>query len=145
MPAGNPLVRHDLRWRLGGISGGLLRVDLHLVALHFLLLLDLLVALTLDVLATVVGQLLFLGAALAVLDASHLGIAVVRGRGRLAVCLAPARTLGLLFLLLLGRLVGAVLVSVRDEVGLGLLRRELGWGRGLRIPVPRQRISRSFF
>ena len=125
---GNTSVRHDLS-SLGspGRSSWLLRVDLHLVALgsltlHLLFLLELVIALALDVNTAFVRQLGFVdGAVLPLfLDARHGGILA----SRLAVCGLCRPFDGLLFVLV--DLVRAVLLVIDGEIGFGLLRRELG-------------------
>ena len=115
-------------------------VDLHLVALGGValalaldpLVLQLVLALALDVDAPVVRELVLvhavLGLALALgtLDALHLGVLIA---GLFAV------GLGRVNLLLFGQLLGAVLFLVGDEIGLGLLGRELGGCQGVVIPA----------
>lgn len=81
-----------------------------------LLLQDLLLALALNVDTTLVRQVLFVGS----LDPVHMGVP------------AAVESLCLFFV---GKLVGAVLFLIGDEISLGLLRRELGWRRSLGIPA----------
>lgn len=134
-----PLVSHDLGMLLGRL------VDLHLVAtlasltLALLLLLEQLVfALTLEVDAAVLRHLILfdivlgLDLAFSTLDTVHSRILLVNGFGG-AVCLSRAGTLNLL--LLLCQLLSAVIITVGDQIGFGLLGGKLCGSRVLGIPV----------
>lgn len=113
-------------------------VNLHGVVLAALpgaltfLLLELVLTLALDVDAAVLGHLLFL---LTVLEAVLVLLLLVDARhlGVIARPLGSRLQLGFLAGFLLG-LLCSVFVTVGDEVGLGLLWRELGRGRSLGIP-----------
>lgn len=117
---------------------GIIHVNIHAVSVGrlalqlLLLLLDLIFALAINVDATVFGHFIVLACGLAILssDADHSGI-FADGRG-LAVGSGDS---GGLLAVVLG-LVCAVILIVGSEIGLGLLRRELG--RGSRIVVPRR-------
>ena len=123
------LVDHHVRVWLSGLLGMSLVticrssiIHLHIITALFLgLLLFLLVVLAvLDVLA---ASLIVVGRASSVLGAAHSSILTLDRCGTL------------LFLVLFLFLFDAVLVAVCVEVGLGLVRGELGGSRLLRIPV----------
>lgn len=141
-----PLVSHHLRG-LGGAGSRLVIVDLHSVvgslgslALALaLLVLELVLALVLEVhAALVLGLLLGVGGLAALLDAAHLGIAIHVGGG--AALAVRGGGLDTVFLGLLLGLVGAVLLAVGLEVGLGLLGREFSGGGSLRVPGKRKSV-----
>jgi hypothetical protein len=98
-------------------------IHLHVVVATLLLILILAFGvLDVNVLAAIrVAILLFRGRTCSLLAASHCGVLALYSR---------ALSFFLLFLLLFD----SVLVAVGVQVSLGLLRRELRWGRLLRIP-----------
>lgn len=130
-PVSAASMHHGLALLVEYVGSGLRFVNLHLVtvdtfALPFLLLVQqLLFALALDIDTTLVREFLLVHSILA-LDAFHLAI------------FARAR-----FLFLLGKLVRTVLLLVRDEISLGLLRRILGGSRRLRIPARGRRVRKK--
>lgn len=120
-----------------GVATGLV-IHLHGViaaldslALH-LLLLELILALVLEINTAVFG-LVLLSRLACLLHTTHLGIAVnscCRGLANLSSC-------GSILYFLLIKLLCTVFFLVCVDVGFGLLGRELGWCRGFGIPTDR--------
>lgn len=138
------LLNHDLS---GLRAIGRLIVDLHVISLHgvalslALILLDLLVTLSLNVNATVDGNLVVIGTVLSLALNLAVGILnTIHGRvlvdGTIAVS-SGGTSVGQ-FLFFLGEFFGTVLFLF-DEVGLRLFGREFGRGRGLGVPIVQTR------
>lgn len=132
---------HDLR----GVS--IRHVDVHVVvsiaALTLSLLvvlLDLVVTLALDINAAILGHLLIVAGVLDGLgDTVHAG--VQDGAGSLAIGLGNLLR-GVLSIVQVN-LICAVLVVIRGQIGLGLLRRELGRCGGVVVPGRRLLVNLS--